>query len=218
VSRYGRLPDEAEIKVLKKTDVAAMLPGVQFRYQRDLEPPDLSEGLSRIDIVPFERRVDPSFVNRAVIVWCDGVLLRSRSGRRVPLTPDDVDVCVERAATLRTYRESGWRVLGMSWQPDIAESTQSVAGAQAVFARMRELLDLQIEVECCPHAAGPPTCWCRKPLPGLGVLFVQRHHLDPAQCIYVGSGTQDPGLARRLGFTYRDVDEFFADHARGDLH
>ena len=97
----------------------------------------------------------------------------------------------------------------MSWQPEIAGGIQSSAGADAVFARMRDLLGLDIEVEYCPHPAGPPACWCRKPLPGLGVLFVQRHRLDPTQCIYVGAGPQDPGFARRLGFGYRNATDFF---------
>ena len=47
-------------------------------------------------------------------------------------------------------------------------------------------------LEYCPHAAGPPQCWCRKPLPGLGVSLTHRQHLDPTACIYVGDG-----LARR---------------------
>lgn len=209
-SRYGRLPDEAELKKLRKRDVAAFLPMVQFRYQRELEPPDISEGFSRVDIVPFERRRDPAFVNRAVIVWCDGALFRSRSGRRMPLTSDDVEVVANRASTLRRYQDEGWRLLGLSWQPEIADGTQSHAGADAVFMRMQELLGLGIEVERCPHAAGPPRCWCRKPLPGLGVLFIHRHRLDPAKCLYVGSGPQDPGFARRLGFRYEDASRFFA--------
>ena len=68
---------------------------------------------------------------------------------------------------------------------------------------MQELLGVAIEVVYCPHAGGPPICWCRKPLPGLGVVFIQRHRLDPSQCLYVGAGPQDPGFARRLGFRYR---------------
>lgn len=211
VSRYGRLPDEDELKTLKKRDIAAFLPTVQFRYQRELEPPDVSEGFSRVDVVPFERRHDPAFVNGAVIVWCDGVLLRSRSGRRVPLTPDDVEVLADRAPTLRRYQESGWRLLGLSWQPEIADGTQTHARADAVFTRMNERLGLAIEVERCPHAAGPPRCWCRKPLPGLGVLLIRRHQLDPTKCLYVGSGPQDPGFARRLGFQYEDASGFFAE-------
>jgi len=208
VTRYGRLPGNGELATLRRHDVAAFLPSVQFRYQRELEPPDMSEGFSRIDVVPFERRIDPSFVNRAVIVSCDGVLLRSRAGLRMPLTPDDVEVASERAVALRRYQDAGYVLLGISWQPEVAEGIQSADGITAVLARMCERLGLAIEVEYCPHAAGPPTCWCRKPLPGLGVLFALRHRLNPAQCLYVGSGPQDPGFARRLGFTYRDATEF----------
>ena len=198
------------MKTLAKRDPAAFPPGVLFRYQRELEPPDLSEGFSRIDTLAFQRRSDPSYINRAVIVWCDNVLLRSAAGRRMPLTPDDVEVASDRGAVLRRYRDDGWRILGLSWLPEIAEAVQSPAGAKAVFDRMRERLQVEIEVEWCPHAAGPPRCWCRKPLPGLGVLLVHRHKLDPGRCVYVGSGPQDPGFARKLGFAYAPADEFFA--------
>ena len=38
------------------------------------------------------------------------------------------------------------------------------------FARTVELLDLPVaEVAYCPHPAFPVGCFCRKPLPGLGV-------------------------------------------------
>ena len=73
----------------------------------------------------------------------------------------------------------------------------------AGLASLQEKLGVSMEVLYCPHAAGPPKCWCRKPLPGLGVVFIQRHRLDPSLCLYVGSGPQDPGFARRLGFQYR---------------
>ena len=210
VSRYGTLPDDSELRILRKNDVAAFLPTVQFRYQRELEPPDPSEGFSSIDVVPFERRLDPSFVNRALLIWCDDVVLRGRSGGRV-LTPEDVEVSMDRAAVLKRYRDAGWRLLGMSWQPEVDGGLQTPAGVAAVFQRMNELLGVDLAIEYCPHGAGPPRCWCRKPLPGLGVVFIQRHRLDPRQCVYVGAGPQDPGFARRLGFAYRDASDFFAD-------
>ena len=210
VSAYGRLPGDAELKAVRKRDPAAFLPMVQFRYIRELEPPDVAEGFSTVEVVPFERRIDPSFTGKAVIIWCDGVLLRSRSGRRSPADPDDVDVPGEYAGVLRRYRDAGYLLLGLSWQPEIADGTQSNEGARAVFARMNELLGVELDVAFCPHAAGPPRCWCRKPLPGLGVAFVHRYKLDPAQCIYLGAGAQDPGFARRLGFVYRDAAEFFS--------
>lgn len=210
VSRYGTLPGDADLERLRKRDVAAFLPTVQFRYQRELEPPDAAEGFSKVEIVPFVRRLDPSFANRALIVWCDGVIWQSRSGHRSPASADDVEVPADRAAVLRRFRDEGWRLLGLSWQPGIADGTQSRETTEAILGRLNERLGLAIEVEICPHAAGPPRCWCRKPLPGLGVVFVQRHRLDPAQCIYVGAGAQDAAFARRLGFDYRDAAQFFA--------
>src|SRR6185312_9030698 len=98
-----------------------------------------------------------------------------------------------------------WRILGLSWQPEIAANTITPDQVTAMFAEMRRQLGVDIDVEYCPHGAGPPTCWCRKPLPGLGVVFIHRHRLDPARCLYVGVGPQDPGFARRLGFQYRDA-------------
>jgi aryl-alcohol dehydrogenase-like predicted oxidoreductase/histidinol phosphatase-like enzyme len=209
-SRYGRMLSPHELRAAAKRDAAAFPPTVQFRYQRDLEPPDPSEGFSHVEVMPFERRYDASLTNRAVIVWCDGVLWRSRSGRRCPASPDDVGVFEGRADVLRRYKAEGWRLLGLSWQPEIADETVGSAQVDESLARMRELLGVAIEVEYCPHGAGPPACWCRKPLPGLGVLFILRHKLDASKCLYVGTGPQDPGFARRLGFRYREAEEFFS--------
>jgi aryl-alcohol dehydrogenase-like predicted oxidoreductase/histidinol phosphatase-like enzyme/predicted kinase len=209
VSRYGRLLTPEEMQAMRKRDIAAFGPTVQFRYQRELEPPDESEGFSAIERVPFERRHNPEHVNRALIVWCDGVLQRSRSGQRTPLSPDDVDVFADRADALRRYQADGWRLLGMSWQPEVADKVLAPADVDRIFARTQELLGVSIEIEYCPHGAGPPTCWCRKPLPGLGVAFVERHKLDPSTCIYVGAGPQDPLFARRMGFQYREASEFW---------
>jgi aryl-alcohol dehydrogenase-like predicted oxidoreductase/predicted kinase/histidinol phosphatase-like enzyme len=214
VSRYGRLPGDRELRSLQRKDPAALPPAALFRYRRELEPPDMSEGFAAIDIVPFQRRIDPSFTNSAVIVSCEDVILSSRSGLRMPLVAEDVEIIPNRATVLRRYQGEGRRLLGISWQPEIADGRQSAEGVETVFVRMRELLDLDIEVEYCPHGAGPPNCWCRKPLPGLGVVFIHRHRLDPARCIFVGSGPQDPGFARRLGFVYQDAADLFASHAR----
>jgi aryl-alcohol dehydrogenase-like predicted oxidoreductase/histidinol phosphatase-like enzyme len=210
VSRYGRLLSPEELRETSKRDPAAFAPAAQFRYQRELEPPDASEGFAQLEVMPFERRPDPSLINRSVIVWCDGVLWQSRSGRRTPASADDVEAVAGRAEILRDYAADGWRILGLSWQPEIADETVDSSAVDAALGRLRELLGLAIEIEYCPHAAGPPVCWCRKPLPGLGVLFIHRHKLDPTRCIYVGAGPQDPGFARRLGFQYREAAEFFA--------
>jgi hypothetical protein len=197
IANHGRLlgPDEMKQTVKRRAaaarDISAFAPSVQFRHQRELEPPDPAEGFSRIDVVPFERAHDPTMTNKAVIVWCDETL-------------------ATRGQVMRRYRDDGWLLLGLAWRPEVDAGTMTREQVDADFARIREQLDVPIEVLYCPHAAGPPKCWCRKPLPGLGVVFIKRHRLNPSLCIYVGSGPQDPGFARRLGFQYQSADDFFA--------
>ena len=209
VVRHGRLLSPEEMKAAVKTDVSAFGPSVQFRYQRELEMPDTSEGFARVDIFPFVRRHNPTATNRAIIVWCDSVLARSISGHRTPESPDDFELVEGRADVLRRYDEEGWYILGMSWQPGIAAKTTTHEQVFETFARMREEIGVEMDVEYCPHEGGPPICWCRKPLPGLGVAFIQRYRLDPRQCIYVGTGAQDESFARRLDFQFREATEFF---------
>ena len=91
--------------------------------------------------------------------------------------------------------------------------TATEAQVQACFARTHELLGVPMEVLYCPHGDGPPSCWCRKPLPGLGAAFIERHALDAPRCTYVGDDPADRALARRLGFLYSDHRDFFP--ARG---
>jgi aryl-alcohol dehydrogenase-like predicted oxidoreductase len=191
IANHGHLLGPEEMKQTVTRDISAFAPSVQFRHRRELEPPDPAEGFSRIDVVPFERRHDPTMTNKAVIVWVD-------------------ESIVERGPVLRRYHAAGWLLLGIAWCPEVADKTMTAEHVEAGLVSLQDQLGVPIEVLYCPHAAGPPKCWCRKPLPGLGVVFIQRHRLDPAQCIYVGSGPQDPGFARRLGFQYREAREFFA--------
>ena len=85
----------------------------------------------------------------------------------------------------------------------------TVEAAAEVDALMIGSLGVSIEALDCPHAAGPPICWCRKPLPGLGVRCVHRHRLDPERCLYVGVGPHDVVFAQRCGFQYVEADRFF---------
>jgi aryl-alcohol dehydrogenase-like predicted oxidoreductase/predicted kinase len=188
IERYGKLPDEQELAALRKTDVNAFPPTVLFRYQRELEPPDESEGFSRIDRVAFERRANSVHVNSAVIAWIDDpAKLRTLVADPPPRGGGSLPLVV------------------FSWQPSIGDGIRSRADVEAAFTTAAARAGLSIEFDCCPHGAGPPRCWCRKPLPGLGVAAIHRHRLDPARCLYIGDGPMDPGFARKLGFTFREA-------------
>ena len=202
---YERLLTPEDIRQLSKRDPNVFAPSVQFRLRRELEPPDESEGFSGVETVTFERHRNPSFTNRALILWCDAIVPPSAEAESTQRYPD-----LEQArAVLRRYEADGWHLCGLAWRPQIEANASTAEDVDAAFERMQEQLGIPIDVRYCPHPAGPPVCWCRKPLPGLGVLLIERYRLDPSRCVYVGSGPQDPGFARRLGFGYREVAEFF---------
>jgi histidinol phosphatase-like enzyme len=147
------------------------------------------------------------------VLWLDGLVWGSRSGRRVPSSSDDVFVAPERAEVLRRHAALGTRLLGLTWQPEVEAGAIALDTLEASLARLRDLLGAPLEVLHCPHVPGPPRCWCRKPLPGLGLQLVLRHRLNPARCVYVGQGGQDRLFAERLGFAFQDAADFFATGA-----
>jgi hypothetical protein len=194
LARHGRLLAESELRSAAGGDGGVFAPTALFRMQRELEPPTIAEGFAEVETVAFERRWPAGFVDRALFIWCDATL----------------DVAGARADVLRRQHDDGWRIIALSWQPEIAAGTRTAAEVEAESARLRQRIGLDIDVLYCPHGAGPPVCWCRKPLPGLLVQAIERHRLDPGRCLLVGDGPQDPGYARRVGAAYRAASAFFA--------
>ncbi len=209
LARHGRLLSPAEMKSAARADPGVFAPNVQLRHLRELEPPDTSEGFERVERVGFERTPRPERAARAVLLWLDGVVRVSRSGARRPVSPDDVAVLPGRAEALRRRHADGFQIFGLAWHPEVAAGAAACAEIEATLDRTRELLGVPIESSYCPHADGPPACWCRKPLPGLGVVLAARHGLDAGRCLYVGRDASDRAFARRLGFEYRDASDFF---------
>jgi hypothetical protein len=84
--------------------------------------------------------------------------------------------------------------LVFDWRPGGGEA--DLAATVAVAARVATG---PLEAGICPHPAGPPTCWCRPPLPGLPLAFARRHGVDPARSIVLGSSPAHRTLANTLG-------------------
>jgi histidinol phosphatase-like enzyme len=207
LGRYGRLPNPDELKRLARRDPGAIGPGALFRHRREFEPPEVAEGFTRVEEVRFERRPSAGG-RRAVVFWYDGVVRRSRTGARTPLSPDDVALVPGAAEALRRHQVDGWPLFGLSWHPEVDRGTMTAEAVEAALARTHELLGVPVQALWCPHGDGPPVCWCRKPLPGLAVALVERHRLDPASCLYVGRDASDQALARAAGFTFAHVDRW----------
>jgi hypothetical protein len=89
---------------------------------------------------------------------------------------------------------------GTLWRPGLAPD--AIAGLEA---RLGELLGRAIDLRACHHPAGPPVCWCRKPLPGLALALARTHDLDLARSTHVGRNPADRGFALRAGMAYRET-------------
>ena len=183
IERHGQLLAGDELNRESRRDPSALPPRALFDYRRALEPPSDDEGFTAIETVRFERAAAPDRTARALII--------------------EVDLLPASAGPLARWREEGWLLLATSWQPGIAAGETSAADVERGFAALRERLGLD-DIVYCPLGPGPPVCWCRKPLPGLGVALIERHRLDPASCRFVGQGPADRGFAARLGFEWGD--------------
>jgi len=210
VRAHGSLPSPEALKSLGRRDPAAFGPGALFAYRKSFEPPTVAEGFAAVERLPFRRAsYGPEYTRRALLLDYDGTLRRTRSGEKYPTHPDDVEVLPGRAAILQRLRDEGVVLLGVSNQSGVSKGVLTEATARACFDRTNALLGLDIEVAFCPHNPAPIACWCRKPMPGLAVDFIERHKLDPARTTMVGDMTTDRTFAARAGIGYRDVSEMF---------
>lgn len=197
LERHGRLPEPGEMNKLMKQDPGAFKPGAQFNWRREFEPPQLDEGFAAVERIEFTRQVRPG-TNRALVVDLDDVV---RVGR--PVRAAEVRLVDGVAEALARWRAAGWLVVGTAWQP-------AAADLAAVDARTAELLGAAIDIVTCVHPAGPPVCWCRKPMPGLGLVLARRHQLDLGRSLHAGKGAADRGFAGRLGLRFLDAADLAA--------
>jgi aryl-alcohol dehydrogenase-like predicted oxidoreductase/predicted kinase len=181
LERFGTLPTPEELRRLARRAPGVLTPTSQMRALRELEPPATDEGFAGVEVIPFAR-TKPSG--------------RARTG-----------VFVAAAA----LRHSGWEDalkggdrdaphLVFDWSPGGA-----LDRLDPCVARLSAAVCGSVESALCPHAAGPPRCWCRPPLPGLALAFAHANDLDPSRSILVGAGPAHRTLAATLGARYVPV-------------
>ncbi len=210
IDRHGRFLMPEEIKAAGKKDPNLFGPAVLFRHRKTFEPPTAAEGFSAVEKIAFGRRPAPAgYTGKALLLDYDGTLRRTLSGDKYPRTPDDVEVLPGRRDVLARYQSQGFRLLGVSNQGDVARGKLTADDARRCFERTNQLLGLDIEIAFCPHDPAPIGCYCRKPMPGLGLAYIERYKLDRAQTLMVGDMTTDRTFASRVGVRYIDQSAFF---------
>ena len=208
INKIGRLPDPNEMK--KHKDPAIVPPVALFTYRKIFEEPTLAEGFASIEVVEFKREHNPTYTNKALILDYDGTLRKTKSGAEYPVDPADIEVLPGRTEKLKEYAAQGYRLLGVSNQSGVAKGLLTMETAKACFEQTNKLLGLDIDYTFCPHQSAPISCYCRKPMPGRGVEFIEKYKLDPRECVMIGDLKTDETFAKRSGFRYFNEAEFFA--------
>jgi aryl-alcohol dehydrogenase-like predicted oxidoreductase len=177
LERFGSLPAPEELRELAKREQGLLMPTSQMRALRELEPPSTDEGFADVERVPFVRA--PSSGRAGVFV------------------------------AARALSEPGWENaigdqeaphLVYDWNPD-----DDQAALVAAAARLAGEVSGPVQTALCPHPAGPPSCWCRPPLPGLPLAFAREHGLDLSRSMLIGSAPAHRTLATALGTRYVPV-------------
>jgi len=203
----GKLLSPEEIKKDKSPNIFP--PTVLFSFRKKYEEPTLLEGFESIEKVPFVRQPRAGYVNKALILDYDGTLRKTKSGADYPLTPEDVEILPNRKEVLKQYKAEGYLLLGVSNQSGVVKGVLTDEVCRACFERTNQLLGQKIEYVFCPHNSFPISCYCRKPMSGHGVMFIEKHKLDASKSIMVGDFKTDETFAKRSGFQYQDASEFF---------
>jgi hypothetical protein len=178
LDRFGSLPTPEELRQLARREPGILAPTSQMRTLRELEPPSADEGFAGVERVPFSRAP------------------RSRGGRTGVFVP----AAAMTHSGLEYVLEHGDRAaphLVFDWRPD---GTSDALAAEV--ASLSAEVSGPVDGALCPHAGGPPRCWCRPPLPGLPLAFSRAHRVDPSRSILVGTGPAHRTLATTLGARY----------------
>ena len=197
----GSLPDPDELRALARRGDGLLAPTSQMRAARELEPPSEDEGWAALERVPFER-TRPDYARNPGVMVAAGAL--ERPGWRDAL--DEADGAAPH--------------LVFDWRPgapadDVADAPVGTAAGTAAGTPAEPLADAlaalaaeatgPVATALCPHPAGPPTCWCRPPLPGLPLAFARANSVDLSRSTLIGASPAHRTLATTLGARYVDA-------------
>ena len=100
---------------------------------------------------------------------------------------------------LQRFRESGFFLIIVTNQPDIARGKIDIPELERMHAVIHAALPIDAIYTCMHDAANG--CECRKPKPGMLFMAAQRYHIDMGQSYMIGDGWKDVEVARNAKCT-----------------
>ncbi|MFL6036367.1 MAG: aldo/keto reductase [Gaiellaceae bacterium] len=181
LEQFGSLPSPEELRVLARTKQGTLAPTSQMRALRELEPPSADEGFAAVEHVPFAREPWHGRAHGGVFV--------AAAAMRQPGWQNAV-----------AHGDPAAPHLVFDWSP--GGDAQDIAPLAAALAAE---VSGPVASALCPHPAGPPTCWCRPPLPGLPLAFAREHSVDPSRSVLLGASAAHRTLATTLDARYVEM-------------
>jgi D-glycero-D-manno-heptose 1,7-bisphosphate phosphatase len=139
-------------------------------------------------------------MNRAVFLDRDGVINRAVVVGGRPYPPpslEQLEILPGVADAIAAFRRTGFRVIAVTNQPDVATGRQHRAVVEAMHGALRARLPLD-DVYVCYHA-DVDGCPCRKPRPGMLLEGALKWSLSLAGSFMVGDRWRDVEAGRRAG-------------------
>jgi D-glycero-D-manno-heptose 1,7-bisphosphate phosphatase len=155
--------------------------------------------------------VDP-VMNRAVFLDRDGVLNRAlvHDGRPYPpLRLEELEILPGVLEALDVLRRSGYRLICVTNQPDVARGQLTVAQVDIIHRHLQTKLKLDA-IYMCPHD-DDDRCACRKPAPGMLKRGAAEWQVDLTSSYMVGDRWRDIEAGRKAGCTTILVDYGYAE-------
>jgi aryl-alcohol dehydrogenase-like predicted oxidoreductase len=181
LDRFGSLPSPEDLRLVARREPGLLMPTSQMRAQRELEVPSIDEGLAQVDRLPFSRAA---------------ISLRTQMGVFVAagaMTGPDWKSAIEQGNPRAPHLVFDWCPKGCS---------HALAEAAGLLSAV---VTGPVESSVCQHGDGPPSCWCRPPLPGLLLAFARVHSIDPSRSLVLGTTPAHRRLAMTLGAEYVPV-------------
>ena len=138
---------------------------------------------------------------RAVFLDRDGVLNRAiiRNGKPYPpATAAELEIVAEAPDCLRQLKQSGFLLIVVTNQPDVARGTQTRAEVEAIHARLKARIPELDAFYVCYHD-DKDGCHCRKPKPGLMTDAAEDWLVDLADSYLIGDRYRDVEAAQAAG-------------------
>ena len=151
---------------------------------------------------------------RAVFLDRDGVLNEVMVREGLPYPPaslEDLRLAPDAAAALARLKATGFLLIVVTNQPDVARGTQSRAIVEAMNRAIGAALPLD-DFFTCWHDDGD-ACGCRKPKPGLLVEAASRYGIDLKGSFLIGDRWRDIDAGAAAGCRTVLIDRHYRDRA-----